>query len=147
MLLAVSKVAIVIFIAILLLYVNPKLSIVISVTLTIAYGIVYYVVREYLRGIGELSTKATFEKYKFTDEAFSGIKDIKLRGTETEFIKKYSQPAKKFAEYSATSAVISLLPRYAIETLAFGGLLLIVIFLISTSENFMSVIPLVALYA
>ena len=94
MLLAVSKVAIVIFIAILLLYVNPKLSIVISVTLTIAYGIVYYVVREYLRGIGELSTKATFEKYKFTDEAFSGIKDIKLRGTETEFIKKYSQPAK-----------------------------------------------------
>ena len=147
MLLAVSKVAIVIFIAILLLYVNPKLSIVISVTLTIAYGIVYYVVREYLRGIGELSTKATFEKYKFTDEAFSGIKDIKLRGTETEFIKKYSQPAKKFAEYSATSAVISLLPRYAIETLAFGGLLLIVIFLISTSENFMSVIPLVALYS
>lgn len=147
MLLAVSKVAIVIFIAILLLYVNPKLSIVISVTLTIAYGIVYYVVREYLRSIGELSTKATFEKYKFTDEAFSGIKDVKLRGTETEFIKKYSQPAKKFAEYSATSAVISLLPRYAIETLAFGGLLLIVIFLISTSENFMSVVPLVALYA
>ena len=144
MLLAVSKVAIVIFIAILLLYVNPKLSIVISVTLTIAYGIVYYVVREYLRSIGELSTKATFEKYKFTDEAFSGIKDVKLRGTETEFIKKYSQPAKKFAEYSATSAVISLLPRYAIETLAFGGLLLIVIFLISTSENFMSVVPLVA---
>ena len=147
MLLAVSKVAIVIFIAILLLYVNPKLSIVISVTLTIAYGIVYYVVREYLRSIGELSTKATFEKYKFTDEAFSGIKDVKLRGTETEFIKKYSQPAKKFAEYSATSAVISLLPRYAIETLAFGGLLLIVIFLISTSENFMNVVPLVALYA
>lgn len=147
MLLAISKVAIVIFIAILLLYANPKLSILISVTLTIAYGIVYYLVREYLRNIGELSTKATFKKFKFTDEAFSGIKDIKLRGTETEFIKKYSQPAKKFAEYSATSAVISLLPRYAIETLAFGGLLLIVVFLISSSENFMSVIPLVALYA
>ena len=67
MLLAISKVAIVIFITILLLYANPKLSILISVTLTIAYGIVYYLVREYLRNIGELSTKATFKKFKLFD--------------------------------------------------------------------------------
>jgi ABC-type multidrug transport system fused ATPase/permease subunit len=147
MLLAASKVAIVTFIVILLLYANPKLSILISLILTIAYGLVYYIVREYLRNIGDLSTQATFQKYKFANEAFSGIKDIKLRGSETEFVNRYSYPAKKFAEYSATSSVISLLPRYAIETLAFGGLLLIVIFLISSSNSFTNIIPIVALYA
>ena len=147
MLLAIARIVIVLFIAILLLYVNPKLSIIISLALIITYGIVYYIVREYLWNIGELSTKATFEKYKYINEAFLGIKDVKLRGSESEFIKKYSNPAKKFANYTASSSVISLLPRYAIETLAFGGLLLIVIFLISSNENFMSVIPLVALYA
>jgi len=147
MLLAASKFVILIFITMLLLYVNPKLSLVISLTLSILYGVVYYLAREYLRNIGELSSKATFEKYKFTDEAFNGIKDIKLRRTEEEFLKKYSQPAKDFAQYSATSTAVSLIPRYAIETLAFGGLLLIVIFFIITSENYMEVIPLVALYA
>ena len=147
MLLAASKFVILIFITMLLLYVNPKLSLVISLTLSILYGVVYYLAREYLRNIGELSSKATFEKYKFTDEAFNGIKDIKLRSTEEEFLKKYSQPAKDFAQYSATSTAVSLIPRYAIETLAFGGLLLIVIFFIITSENYMEVIPLVALYA
>lgn len=147
MLLAMTRTIIVLFIAILLLYVNPKLSIIISLVLIITYGVVYYIVREYLWNIGELSTKATFEKYKCVNEVFMGIKDVKLQGSESEFIKKYSKPAKKFANYTASSAVISLLPRYAIETLAFGGLLLIVIFLISSNENFMSVIPLVALYA
>tara|TARA_A100001011_G_scaffold400523_1_gene515889 strand:+ start:9257 stop:11053 length:1797 start_codon:yes stop_codon:yes gene_type:complete len=147
MLLAIARIVIVLFIAILLLYVNPKLSIIMSLALIITYGIVYYIVREYLWNIGELSTKATFEKYKYINEAFLGIKDVKLQGSESEFIKKYSNPAKKFANYTASSSVISLLPRYAIETLAFGGLLLIVIFLISSNENFMSVIPLVALYA
>lgn len=147
MLLAASKFVILIFIIMLLLYFNPKLSLIISLTLSIIYGVVYYLAREYLRNIGELSSKATFEKYKFTDEAFNGIKDIKLRRTEEEFLKKYSQPAKDFAQYSTTSTAVSLIPRYAIETLAFGGLLLIVIFFIITSENYMEVIPLVALYA
>ena len=147
MLLAIARIAIVLFIATLLLYVNPKLSIIISLVLMTTYGIVYYIVREHLWNIGELSTKATFEKYKYINEAFMGIKDVKLQGSESEFIKRYSKPAKKFANYTASSSIISLLPRYAIETLAFGGLLLIVIFLISSNENFMSVIPLVALYA
>jgi ABC-type branched-subunit amino acid transport system ATPase component len=146
-LIGIARIAIVLFILILLLYVNPKLAATISLIFIVTYGIVYYLVREYLRSIGKLSTQATFEKYKFTNEAFSGIKDIKLRGTESEFIKKYSLPAKKFAKYSTISSVISLLPRYAIETMAFGGILLIVIYLISTNENFMSAIPLVALYA
>ena len=146
-LLAASKVVILIFIFTLLLYVNPKLSIIIFIIFSIIYGIVYYIAREYLRNIGELSSKATFEKYKFTDEAFSGIKDIKLRRTELEFLEKYSQPAKKFAKYTAKSIAVSIIPRYAIETLAFGGLLLIVLFFILTSENYMDVIPLVALYA
>lgn len=147
MLIAIARIAIGLFILILLLYVNPKLTAIISFIFITTYGIVYYFVREYLWSIGKLSTQATFEKYKFINEAFSGIKDIKLRGTESEFIEKYSLPAEKFAKYSTISSVISLLPRYAIETLAFGGILLIVIFLISTSENFMSAIPLVALYA
>lgn len=147
MLLAIARIVIVLFIAILLLYTNPKLSTIISLILIITYGIVYYIVREHLWSIGELSSKATFEKYKFINEAFLGIKDIKLQGSESEFIKKYSKPAKEFANYSASGSIISQLPRYAIESLAFGGLILIVIFLILTNEDFMRVIPLVALYA
>ena len=146
-LLAAAKIIVVLFIMLLVVYANPKLSTMIALVLGIAYGIIYYFVRKYLWNIGKLSTEATFDKFKYTNEAFSGIKDIKLRGTEYEFIRRYSNPAKKFAEYTSTSAVISLLPRYALETLAFGGLLLIVVILISTSENFMSTIPLVALYA
>ena len=146
-LLAISKSIIVIFILAFIIYANPFLSISIAIILSSSYGVIYLVVRKNLRVIGNKTTKTVFYKYKFVDEALTGIKDVKLRGSEKQFLSKYDLPAEKFAGYNAKTAVIALLPRYALETIAFGGILLIVIYLIATQNDYTKVIPLVSMYA
>ena len=146
-LLASSKIIVVIFILALIIYADPLLSLLMSLILTISYGIIYLIVRRNLKDIGELSTISVLEKFKFTNEAFSGIKDVKLRGTEEEFVRRFSVPAKDYAIFSARSSVISMLPRYALETFAFGGIVLIVVYLISLQINAISIVPTISLFA
>jgi ABC-type multidrug transport system fused ATPase/permease subunit len=43
--------------------------------------------------------------------------------------------------------VISQLPRYALEAIAFGGMLLVVLYLMSKSGSFVNAMPIIALYA
>ncbi len=146
-LLAASKIIIIIFLLALIIYANPSLSISIALVLSFSYGMIYLFVRNNLREIGEKSTESVLNKFKHANEAFSGIKDIKLKGSEKQFIDKYSAPAKDFALYTSKSAIVSLLPRYALETFAFGGILLIVVYLLATNNNYLDVIPIVSLYA
>ena len=50
------------------------------------------------------------------------------------------------AKNQAAIQVVGKLPRYAIEAIAFGGMLLIVLYLISQSQNFTDAVPIIALY-
>ena len=43
--------------------------------------------------------------------------------------------------------MISDLPRYALETIAFGGIVLIVIYLLASGQNIAQALPLIGLYA
>jgi ABC-type multidrug transport system fused ATPase/permease subunit len=80
-------------------------------------------------------------------EAFGGIKELKVNGFEKEYIKRFSIPAKTFAFNQAASTVISEMPRFILESIMFGGLILIVLYLMAQSGSFTDVIPLITLYA
>ena len=55
-------------------------------------------------------------------------------------------PAKKFASNHASAEAISALPRYMLEAIAFGGILLMILYLMSKTGIFSNVLPIVSLY-
>ncbi len=142
-----SKLVITFFVLGLLFVVNTVIAISVIVILGLSYGLIYKLVRKRLHRIGVLSSDAILQRFKVTNEAISGIKDLKLRGSEIEFVKRFSTPSKAHAEYSAQSTVISTLPRYILETIAFGGIVAIIIYMIASGSNSGKVIPVISLYA
>ena len=78
----------------------------------------------------------------------SGIKDIKLHSSEGEFLKRFAVPSKKLQHYHAQKTIISFLPRYLFEVIAFGGIVGIIISLLSTNtlNNANTILPIISLY-
>ena len=131
----------------LLFVVDVKLAFIVSTFLIIVYGLVFYFMKNILTMIGDQKIKANEERFKIVSEAFSAIKEIKLAGLEKNYVELFSKPAEIFARNQALSQTISYLPRFIIEGVAFGGMIILVLVLILRGEFFFEIAPILALYA
>ncbi len=131
----------------LLIVVDPLLAVTVAIVLGGAYAAVFGLVRMKLARIGKTSAEARTQCFKVASEALGGVKDLKLFGRESVFLQRYFTTSRQFAGYEATSQIFSQLPRYALETIAFGGILLIVLYLIGVKQNAETALPLISLYA
>jgi ABC-type bacteriocin/lantibiotic exporter with double-glycine peptidase domain len=131
----------------LLITMNPMLALIVGAVLGMTYAIIYYLMRNPLYRIGLDRVKASEERYKAVNEAFSGIKEIKIGGLENRYVDKFAKPAELFAKSHALIQVIVQIPRFAVEAVAFVGMLMVVLYLMSGSGDFASGLPIVALYS
>ena len=131
----------------LLILADPKLALIVSFTLIVAYFLIYKFVRGFLNRIGEESLNANKSRFTILNEAFGAAKEIKVSGLESIYAERFSKPAKTFAWNSASSSAISQIPRFLLEAIGFGGILLTILYLISQKGNFTSAVPILALYA
>ncbi|MRH79086.1 ATP-binding cassette domain-containing protein [Spiribacter sp. C176] len=131
----------------LLVFIDPKLALVVGLTLTAAYALVFKITRGFLTRIGQERVKANRWRFTAVSEAFGAPKEIKVAGLEQAYIDRFSDPARTYARHQASAQVISQLPRFALEAIAFGGMLLVVLYLMAQSGSFASALPIIALYA
>ena len=143
----ISKSIIAIALIALLIIANPKLSMIVGLTLSLAYGIIFYFTRKYLNSLGKENLKNDELRFIAVSEAFGAAKEIKVGGLERAYIKSYSNAAKIFAQNKAILKVISQLPRYILEGIAFGGIMLLILYLMSQEGSFNNAIPVISLYA
>jgi ATP-binding cassette, subfamily B, bacterial PglK len=143
----IAKSFVAITIIILLILVDPKIAFVAGLILGIAYLIVYKFTRNYLIKIGKDRAKANELRFSAVNEAFGASKEIKLGGLEEYYIKSFSEPAKIYSKNLAIASIISGLPRYVLEAIIFGGMLLIILFLLDEFGSFVNLIPIISLYA
>jgi ABC-type multidrug transport system fused ATPase/permease subunit len=112
-----------------------------------AYLVIYTTVRKKLGRIGKERVEAGRQLFQIAGEAFGGIKDVKILGKEQDFIKQFSAPSLLYSNHMATKHIIGILPKYALETVAFGGILLIILYLLVLERDISQVLPLLGLYA
>ena len=134
-------------IACLLLAVDPVLAVIVFLTVGGAYVAVFFAVRKHQIQMGSRRTKSNEQRYKFANEALSGIKDVKVRGMEAAFARAYQEPSLTYSRVQAQNAVISMTPRYFLEVLAFGAVLVILLYQLKVYGSASNVIPAVGLYA
>ena len=132
----------------LLIIVDPKLSMIIGVTFGTFYFLLYKYNSKFLKRIGEERLKNNQTRFMAVSEAFSASKEVKFAGLESVYLKRFNKPAKIFAKNSASFLIISEIPRFLLEIIAFGGMLFILLFLMSQSNTtFIDALPTIALYA
>lgn len=131
----------------LLLLVDPWLAVSVGLVLGIAYGGILALMSRWLNTLGEARIQANQERHTVVSEAFGAAKEVKAGGLERIFIDRFAKPAETYAKGQATSQAIAQVPRFALEAIAFGGLLIVILYLMDQSGSFAAALPIIALYA
>lgn len=142
-----AKVVVALFIAAFLVAYDPWVALGATGVLGSAYALLYVGIRHRIRQYGEERVQANTARYRAVAEAFGGIKAHKLHGTGAERIRQYAEPSEQYARYQARYSALQHMPRYALEVVAFGGIILIAVYLIAVQNTLSSVIPTLGVYA
>lgn len=131
----------------LLIITDPKLALIVGITLVVVYGLIFKTASGMLVRMGQERVKANQERFTVVSEAFGAVKEVKVGGLEDVYIKRFANPAKTYARHQAGVQIIGQLPRFALEAIAFGGMLLVILYLMSQHGSFTNALPIIALYA
>ena len=134
-------------IIIFLLIIDIEIALIAGIALSMSFAIIYKLTRGFLRRIGKEREIANQHRFTTVSEAFNSTKEVKVAGLEEPYLKRFEIPAKTYAKNIASAQVISELPRFALEAIAFGGMLVVILYLMSKSGNFIDIIPIIAIYA
>jgi len=143
----IAKGAVILAILILLVIIDPVLAFGVAFVMGGIYSLIFLAIRQLLTRIGKESVAAGANRIKIANEAFGGIKELKIIGHEGNFIRRYSVPSRMLAERQAASQSLAKLPKYLLEVIAFGGVLMITLLLLGKQQALSQVLPIIAVYA
>lgn len=98
------------------------------------YGATIYFTRRLVKQMGRRRAAANELRFKIAGEALSGIKDVKLLGREASYLDRYSQPSLETARTQERVAIIAQAPRFVIQMVGFGGMILLALVLLDPAE-------------
>jgi len=144
MLTIISQGFVVFALIIMLIFVDWRIAIISGLAFSIIYGLLFYTTNKWVvrEGIGR--AEANNKRFMSLSESAGALKEIKLKGLEYNYIERFSVPAQKYANHLANGLAISQLPRFAIEGLIFGGLIIASLWFVGSNS---SAVPIIALYA
>lgn len=134
-------------IIILLLLVEPILIISLTAGVGFLYFLLIFVVRNILALGGEKRLLANAARFKAVNEAFGAIKEIKVLGIEDKYIARFDQAAHVFAAQQGNAQIIAQIPRYVLEAVGFGGMILIILFLMTQKGALSAALPTITMFA
>ncbi|WP_172806087.1 ABC transporter ATP-binding protein [Bradyrhizobium erythrophlei] len=144
---AISKIVAAALILLLVIIVDPILAAIFLATFGGAYAAIFLVTRRRVSWYGEKSQIERRSLFAIASEAFGGIKELKLLGREGFYFRRFYEASNRLRIYQTRYNVIAAVPRYLVETTAFGSVIFVVLFLLNTGRDFQAAVPLLVLYA
>jgi ABC-type multidrug transport system fused ATPase/permease subunit len=123
----IANVVVAVFLVGFLVVIEPVGAIAIALLLGLCFGLVYGRLRDRLEAFGQDRRVAVRERYQVTAEALNGIKEVKVLGLEGSYLRRFIGPSRRLVRHQSAVVLIGEMPRYVLEALAFGGILLFVL--------------------
>jgi ABC-type multidrug transport system fused ATPase/permease subunit len=142
-----SRLLIIVVIVTMVLIVDPLITIFAVIILGGSYLLIYWLIRKKLSLKGKGRLAANRERFKIVSEAFGGIKELKASGRENYFLEKYAGASSQLSNLQAWNALVGFIPKYVLESVAFGSVIALVLILLIFKGEAQSVIPLVSFFA
>jgi ABC-type multidrug transport system fused ATPase/permease subunit len=143
----VSHAIVALAIIVLLVVMNPVLALIVTLTLFVLYAIIFGTVRKTLAKKGKEWQILDYVRLKYITEAFSGIKDIKILEKERVFLELYRPASLRFTNNDTVNRSINELPRFLIETVAIGGMILVILVMLTSGATIEHFLPVLTVYA
>jgi ABC-type multidrug transport system fused ATPase/permease subunit len=142
-----SQILIILLIVALLFLIDPVLAVIIVFVIGTAYLFTFFLLKKRIKTSGTANFKANQERFKILSECFGAFKEIKIRGLENVYLNRFLGPAEIFSKNASLSQIISQLPKYLIESVVFGGFIILILFLIIRDSQLEKIIPIISIYA
>jgi len=142
-----ARVVFTLFMVISIFIYDPRVAIVGLSVFAIVYLILFKIVKRSLERNGKAISQIFSKRYRLNNEGFGGIKDLLLLGRGDNFIESFNQTSKSLAHSQGTINALAQVPRYFIELVAFGSMMTITLYLISSYDgNLGMILPTLSLY-
>ena len=126
---------------------DPQVALMGLSAFAIGYFMIFRLVKSRLKQNGEAISKVNEQRFRLMNEGFGGIKDVLLFGRNSDFIKRFSQAGDTFAYSQGTNQSLAQVPRYMVELVAFGFMIMLVLYLIATHNgNLGLILPVLTVY-
>lgn len=142
----ISKLITAILIVSLLIFSSPYHSLVVFLFVGVSYFIIYFITKNKQSELGKIYVKSNSERYFLVSEIFTGIKEIKLSHIENKAIAKFEKSSYRYAHGISTSMTLSVIPRYVIEAVSFGAIVVFILYSLINDINLKSQIPTLTLF-
>ncbi|MFK7959650.1 MAG: ABC transporter ATP-binding protein [Phycisphaerales bacterium] len=143
----IAQATLVTFLLILMLIVNPVVALGAFGSLLGAYLLIHLGFRGTLRRLGRDRLDASYGRLTSFTEAMTGVRAIRIEGVSPHFISRFERSSQRFSDLQPTYQILRQAPRYLIELVAYGGLVVVVLVLLSTREALLAAIPTLTLFA
>lgn len=125
---------------------NPLIALATIVLLGGSYVLAYRLSRRRQRVLGENISRAFDERGRMAQEGLSGIKELIILGRTGESVRRFKDAMGIIADATAESGTAAAMPRYFLESIAYGGLVIVTLVMIS-GEGAVNTIPTLSLFA
>lgn len=142
----ISHSLVVLTITILLIFVDPILALSVGFFLIFTYACIIFFIKKINSRLSYEFHKANKDRFTVVLESLGAIKEIKVWGLEKYYINNFKKPAEIYANAQSLATIFNYMPRYIIEGISFGGIILLIIFLIGRGDEFIKTISIVAVY-
>jgi len=141
-----SRIIVAVAVVAMVLVVDPLVSIGILVVFTAAYWGVYRQLQARVKKSGDLAFESRERIGRIATETVSGIRELRMLGSEPYFAENFGRASGTLARQYVYGNVVSVTPRYVIETAAFAFMLLAAVYLSRSLGGWETAAPLVAFY-
>ena len=143
-----AKMVLAAFIIIAILIFNPWVAVSGMVLFGLVYWGLYRLVRRRLVINDSVVSATNRLRFKLMNEGFGGIKDTLLLARQPEFNRRFEHSSRKLGRAKGVTKALSYSPRYLMELVAFGAVIMLVLYLLLTHEgNLGTILPILSVYA
>ncbi|MFT6907210.1 MAG: ABC-type multidrug transport system fused ATPase/permease subunit [Oleiphilaceae bacterium] len=130
-----------------LLVLDPLLAFIAGCIIGGSYVVTYILLRKKLAHHGAVISEKNDRVQSILSESFIGIKDVKLDSLENRYIDRFSSINVRGLKSQAFIALSGDLPKFVIESISFGAILILALVLLTTQDDIRSVVPILSIYA
>ncbi|GHC35432.1 ABC transporter ATP-binding protein [Aidingimonas halophila] len=127
---------------------NPVVAVSALIIFSASYFVLYKTVRMKLTNNGRTISEAQNHRYQLMAEGFGGIKDVLLLGRQSLYVTQFDRKSNDLAQSMGGTQALRQVPRYAMEIIAFGGVIFLILYLLKSHQgNLGTILPVLSVYA
>ena len=142
-----TSLAVIVLVITLLAIIQPVVALSSVLFFGFAFISIFFLKKTQISDLGRRQLIANTGRYTTFLDLLNGIKAIQSSNSHQYFFNRFDEPSNEYSMIQPKLFISSVLPKYLIETLVFGSIIMVIIHLTKNNQSFSDYLPLISLYA